>query len=316
MDRNEPFECPKCGMPQARGPECVKCGVIFAKFHAAAVRPDDLHKLRPEKTPPAAARGDARLTFRAVRIFVLVFLLLLAGSATLYSRIRATDWRDPLEVILYPVNADNRPMTSDYIADLDATAFLPIEDFMSDEAVRFDLPLDQPLKIEVAPELDRSPPELAADSGLLGRIWWSLRIRLYAFRYSPYLGPSDAVQIFVVYHDPENNHRLKRSLGLEKGLVAVVHAYADPNLADRNNVVIVHELLHTLGATDKYDPASEAPVFPNGYADPEQEPLYPQEIAEIMAGSIPVADDRWVMARGLYETAIGRQTAKEINWIP
>jgi hypothetical protein len=314
MVRNEPFVCPKCGMRQRRGPECIKCGVIFEKLHAAAARPDGVQPPRPVTSPPAATRVDARRTFRAVRIFILVLFLLLAGSATLYSRLRTTEWNDPLEVIIYPVNADNSPVTADYIADLDATAYLPIEDFMSDEAVHFDLPLNQVLKIEVAPELKRAPPDLPSHSSLLGRIWWSLKIRLYAFRHSPYLGPSDTVQVFVLYHDPERNRRLNRSLGLEKGLVAVVNAYADPDMADRNNVVIVHELLHTLGATDKYDPATEAPVFPIGYADPDKEPLYPQETAEIMAGSIPVSDDRWVMARGLYETAIGRQTAEEINW--
>ena len=51
-----------------------------------------------------------------------------------------------------------------------------------------------------------------------------------------------------------------------------------------NNVVIAHEILHTLGASDKYDPATRAPLFPIGYAEPEREPRFPQEFAEIMAG--------------------------------
>ena len=51
-----------------------------------------------------------------------------------------------------------------------------------------------------------------------------------------------------------------------------------------NDMVMAHELLHTLGATDKYDPASDAPRFPEGYGDPRQVPLYPQQFAELMAG--------------------------------
>ena len=43
-----------------------------------------------------------------------------------------------------------------------------------------------------------------------------------------------------------------------------------------NDMVIAHELLHTLGATDKYDPVNNAPRFPDGYGDPQQMPLYPQ----------------------------------------
>ena len=31
-----------------------------------------------------------------------------------------------------------------------------------------------------------------------------------------------------------------------------------------NNVVIAHELLHTVGATDKYDPVTDAPRIPDG----------------------------------------------------
>ena len=49
-------------------------------------------------------------------------------------------------------------------------------------------------------------------------------------------------------------------------------------------MVIAHEILHTLGASDKYDLATLAPLYPGGYAEPERDPLYPQSFAEIMAG--------------------------------
>ena len=57
-------------------------------------------------------------------------------------------------------------------------------------------------------------------------------------------------------------------------------------------MVIAHELLHTLGASDKYDPQSLAPIFPDGYAEPDRQPSHPQRMAEIMAGRIPVAEGR------------------------
>jgi hypothetical protein len=97
--------------------------------------------------------------------------------------------------------------------------------------------------------------------------------------------------------------------------LAVVHAFASPRLGGQNQVVMVHELLHTLGASDKYDPATERPLYPDGFVDPQQQPLYPQYRAEVMAGSIPLSETRWEMARNLNEVEIGFKTAQEIKWI-
>ena len=91
-----------------------------------------------------------------------------------------------------------------------------------------------------------------------------------------------------IYHDPSFTQAVPHSVGMQKGLVGVVHAFADAAMTRTNNVVIAHEILHTLGATDKYDPQSLAPLFPIGYAEPERKPLYPQSFAEIMAGRYAV----------------------------
>ena len=82
--------------------------------------------------------------------------------------------------------------------------------------------------------------------------------------------------MFVLYHDPAVTPTVPHSLGLTKGFIGVVYAFAAPVMNGENNVVIAHELLHTVGATDKYDPANDAPRFPDGYGDPDQRPLYPQ----------------------------------------
>ncbi|MFZ2404892.1 MAG: hypothetical protein WAW41_07120 [Methylobacter sp.] len=74
-------------------------------------------------------------------------------------------------------------------------------------------------------------------------------------------------------------------------------------------------MLHTVGATDKYDADNNA-VFPIGYADPAQSPLYPQSKAEIMVGRIPLSATTVRMADSLDQCVIGEQTAKEINWLP
>jgi len=78
--------------------------------------------------------------------------------------------------------------------------------------------------------------------------------------------------------------------------------------------VIAHELLHTVGATDKYNLADDAPRFPDGYGDPAQQPLYPQLTAELMAGRRMLAPDQWEQVDSLDEVVIGPSTALEIRW--
>jgi hypothetical protein len=102
---------------------------------------------------------------------------------------------------------------------------------------------------------------------------------------------------------------------MQKGLLGVVHTFAQRSMAGSNSIVIAHELLHTLGATDKYDPASGAPLFPIGFAEPDRNPRYPQEKAEIMAGRRAVSAQDAEMPETLRAVMIGPATAAEIRWI-
>ncbi len=102
--------------------------------------------------------------------------------------------------------------------------------------------------------------------------------------------------------------------GLTKGLIGVVYAFAVPGMDGENDVVIAHELLHTVGATDKYRASDDAPRFPDGYGDPQQSPLYPQVNAEIMAGRRMLTATRWEQPSSLDEVVVGAATAAEIRW--
>lgn len=79
-------------------------------------------------------------------------------------------------------------------------------------------------------------------------------------------------------------------------------------------MVLAHELLHTLGATDKYAPSTNAPLYPDGYAAPEARPLLPQTKAELMAGRIPVEEQRAEIPESLSQVVIGMATSREIGW--
>ncbi|MFQ5329248.1 MAG: hypothetical protein ACE5D4_04575 [Thermodesulfobacteriota bacterium] len=108
---------------------------------------------------------------------------------------------------------------------------------------------------------------------------------------------------------------LDHSLGLQKGLIGIVNIFADRMSRATNNVVITHELLHTVGATDKYDPATNHPLHPDGYAEPDLEPLFPQRFAEIMGGRMPLSETESVIPASLDKVIIGYKTGEEINWI-
>ncbi len=131
---------------------------------------------------------------------------------------------------------------------------------------------------------------------------------------SGHVNEPEDIRIFVLYHDPALTPAVPHSLGLTKGLIGVVYAFAAPDMDGENDVVIAHELLHTLGATDKYRAADDAPRFPDGYGDPQQVPLFPQRYAELMAGRRMLSADQWQQAESLDEVVIGPATAPEIRW--
>jgi hypothetical protein len=145
---------------------------------------------------------------------------------------------------------------------------------------------------------------------------WSLKLRYYAWREQRAQDlPDPDIRLFIVYHDPETHEVLSHSVGLQKGLIGIVNAFASKREASRNNIVIVHELLHTLGATDKYDPATNLPLFPHGYAEPQRRPAVPQAHAEIMAGRRPLSATEAAMPDRLTQVVVGPQTAAEIRWV-
>ncbi len=249
-----------------------------------------------------------------LRIAILLSVLLLVALTTWQDRYLSTRWRDPLYVAIYPIAADDSPVTRTYLAALDMERFKPIDRFFTREAERYHLDTNEPIRTRLRAELRDRPPQRAADAGLLATALWSLRLRYWAWRASGHAHEPEDIRIFVLYHDPALTPSVPHSLGLTKGLIGVVYAFAAPEMDGENNVVIAHELLHTVGATDKYNFVDDAPRFPDGYGDPAQTPLYPQRSVELMAGRRMLAPDKWQQALSLDEVVIGPATALEIHW--
>jgi hypothetical protein len=254
------------------------------------------------------------LNFKMLRILVLLLVLLVVALSSWQSRYRSRGWRAPLYVAIYPIAADDSPVTSHYLAALDAERFKPVDEFFIREAARYRLGERTPVKTRLRSELQERPPQRQSTAGLLATAWWSLRLRFWAWRVSGHVNEPEDIRMFVLYHDPALTPQVPHSLGLTQGLIGVVYAFAAPDMNGSNDVVIAHEMLHTVGASDKYLPGSDAPRFPDGYGDPTQVPLYPQRTAEIMAGRRMLSATQWQQAESLDEAVLGPATALEIGW--
>ena len=254
--------------------------------------------------------------FKTVRISILLFILFFVAVSTWLTQARSTDWNNSLWVKVYPMNADNSPASTKYIANLKLREFDGVESFLTREAAKYAVDVAHPVRIELGEPVPGQPPQLGDSPNVLNVMLWSLKMRWWASSVTSDQDRIDPdVRIFVRYHAPDIAVTLENSVGLRKGMVGIVNGYASRHRRGTNNVVIAHEFLHTLGATDKYNLANGQPIGPDGLAEPQREPLYPQRFAEIMGGRIAVAEDDAMMPKSLDYAVIGPLTAREINLI-
>lgn len=253
--------------------------------------------------------------WRKIRITILVTILVIVAGGAWLDQHRTTSWEYTLRVGAFPVNADGSSVTAAYIERLDEAQLQPVSEFIAREAHRYGVALDTPIEIRVYPQPAAAPPAFVPDAGLFGRILWSLRLRHYRSQVVDGIERArPRIALFLLYHDPTLATVLPHSLGLQRGLTGVVQLFASRSQSGQNAIVTAHELLHTFGATDKYDPATDVPLYPAGFAEPLREPRYPQRYAEIMAGRVPLSPGQQEMPEDLSQALVGPATAREIGW--
>lgn len=252
--------------------------------------------------------------FKAIRISILLFILLFVGLSAFLTQARSTDWNNSLWIKIYPINADGSTESDAYIDTLKSADFEALEAFIKRETERYSRVIDQPVRIELGARINEQPPQLGTAPNALTVMQWSLKMRWWAGNVTSDQDRIDPdVRIFVRYHKPDTAIRLEDSVGLQKGMVGIVNGYASRRYRGTNNVIIAHEFLHTLGATDKYDPLNGQPLAPDGLGEPDRSPLYPQRYAEIMGGRIAASADTSDIPKNLKLARIGDLTAREIN---
>lgn len=252
--------------------------------------------------------------FKAVRISILLFILFFVTVSTWLTQARSTDWNNSLWIKIYPINADGSTEASKYIEGLEVRHFEGIEAFLARETERYARGVKRPVRIELGSLVRKQPPKLPVEPNIFSIMHWSLKMRWWSGSVTDEQDDIEPdVRIFVRYHRPDLAVTLENSVGLQKGMVGIVNGYASRRHRGTNNVIIAHEFLHTLGATDKYSPIDGHPVGPDGIAEPDRTPLYPQRYAEIMGGRIALAEDDSEIPSSLKYAVIGPLTASEIN---
>ena len=305
--------CPNCGFSQSRSTTCLQCGDFLIKS-TEKPRPARIAAVSVPVSTAANASGSSKNLWKTARICLLLLVLFIVGMNTFMTGRWTTDWDEPLWVGIYPINGDQKEHIDDYINGLDEASFQELTDFFVDEAEAHGLPLAEPFTIRLAPPVREMPPAPPQSRNPLAVIWWSLKMRFWVYQNDTFVeGPSPDIKIFTVYHGVGTS-LLENSLGMRKGLFGVVHAYADFRHVPRTQVVIAHEILHTVGARDKYDMVTQQPIYPEGYANPDRNPPYPQQVAEIMGTRIPLSQTQSTMPPNLNYTVIGKKTAREIKW--
>jgi thiol-disulfide isomerase/thioredoxin len=84
MSADEPRECPQCGFDQPAGEECLRCGIVFARYRGTGVAmPARLYTPVPKEPEPRVSEEDRRIN----RGSWLLLLLLLTGAAV-WSEVR------------------------------------------------------------------------------------------------------------------------------------------------------------------------------------------------------------------------------------
>lgn len=252
--------------------------------------------------------------WKKIRIIILLLILATVVQQTWLDKADLA-WKHNLYVAVYPVNVDGSVKVSTYLHTLTRNDFEPVAEYFAEEAEPYHLGLRHPIELELGAEVNNFPPAPPNDSSVLSTIIWSLKFRYFAWSNSPKVNVKPDIRLYLLYYDPITHPILSHSTALNKGRIGRVNLFGDGEYDKQNLVILSHELLHTLNATDKYDLSNNLPIYPDGYAEPDKAPRYPQSFAELMGGRVPISESKAIIPKSLGQTMVGVRTAREIGWL-
>lgn len=254
--------------------------------------------------------------FKLLRIVLLLSFLFVIVAGTWMTERQMASWDRPILVTVYPIIADDQSATRRYVKDIKASDFTDVNRFFEREFRPYGLKVTPAFRFQVTAPREDLPPAIPSQFDTVGIALWSLKMRWWSWLQdldNDLVKPD--IKMFLLYHSLNGNNELGISVGMRKGRYGVIKAFAKESIEDQNLIVFTHELLHVLGATDKYVISTGEPIYPHGYAEPHRDPLFPQPRAEIMGGRIPLNAYASVMPDSLEQCRIGRLTGEEIGFL-
>lgn len=260
-----------------------------------------------------SSRGRFFQARLAVLLTILGGVLLWAGTDYHQRRARTT-WQRPLRVALILVERERiEPSTIDLIT----SRARELERRLADEYRRHDGRDFTPFSLLVsAPISVERPPPAQGNDGALGLLTDTVARWLWTRAVDARGGidPSayDA-RIYLVMKPARGGLAFVEGESELGGRVGIAQADIAPDMIDFSLFVAAHELMHTLGASDKYDADGRA-LYPAGFAEPARAPLFPQPGAELMARNRPLSASCELPPSTLDELFVGDVTARELGW--
>lgn len=304
-----------------------------AAKRAVAMRP------QPEEVAPPKPRGR----FGALFVFLGLVVALIGAAFYVWEyhpelllpkpsgETAHTIWRQP-EVTLYlfaekPQTAKEEKMLNRFLAPVSiasGSSLYSLPEFFNTEYSRLtgkrdfklNLHVEGPLFVSAAAP-QKTPWYRRAQTYDYFDSQWAFAKKADSKPSGEATNTSQRLKISIYFYRMELGGKRRYPLeyfGYRRPYEGVVFLPIERESMEFSIVNVVHEMLHLLGATDKFNEYGQ-PLFPGGFADPQLQPLYPQKFAEVMARTLPVGNDQTQPISLLSQVRIGQQTAREIGWL-
>lgn len=268
----------------------------------------------PVAWAPPPPRRDRFFRLRVSLLLAILAFVTLWACADYQQRRARTLWQRPLDVALVlverePIKASTLSLLHDRVREL--------EQRLATEYQRHEGRDFTPFAFTVlGPVSAGEPPTSNEQDGVMG----ALRDTYARWRWTRAVDASAGVdpraydaRIYLVMKPASGGVAFVEGESEFGGRIGVAQVDIDPETIDFALFVAAHELLHTLGASDKYDARGHA-IYPDGFAEPGRSPRTPQPGAEIMARNVPLATGVERPPSTLDELFVGDATAREIGW--
>ena len=266
---------------------------------------------------PVAAKARRAYRLRLAILVGLLGLTVLWALHDIHSRHERTEWERPVSIAVALVQLGPVDQAA---LNLLSARFHVLESRLASEYQRYGGRMARPVTFTLfgPVNVDKpAPGDPGSDIPSLARHAYELWRWTHAVDEGSGLpARSFDSRIYLVMRAPhEKGVQWVEGSSELGGRIGVASVELDVSSVDLALFVASHELLHTLGASDKYDPTGRA-LIPSGLVEPDRMPRYPQRFAEVMARNLVLGPRSERPPESIAELGVGIATAREIGWAP